>query len=74
MKVSEIPGSPDGAVGALLPVGLFAGQTASICVMRTEGFDGNGSTVTKIPPDREAMRPQESRLEGKSRVDRSSWF
>ena len=26
---------------ALLSVGLFAGQAASICVMRTEGFDGN---------------------------------
>lgn len=45
-------------LGPCYTVGLFAGQTASICVMRTEGFDGNGSTVTKIPPDREAMRPQ----------------
>ena len=33
-----------------------------------------GSVVTKIPPRQGGHEATESRLEEKSRVDRSSWF
>ena len=55
-------------------MGLFAGQTASIGVMRTEGFDGNGKHGNEDLPRQGGHEAAESRLEKKSRVDRSSWF
>lgn len=58
-KESEIPGElRDRVVGTLLSVGPFAGPTASICIMGTEGFDGNGKRGNEEPPDRVGMRPQ----------------
>lgn len=64
VKVSENSSQME-QLGPCYPWDSFCWSTASICVMRTEGFDGNGKHGSEDTPRQEAMRPQSHAWKGK---------